>query len=287
MDSFLIDVALAIPSEKTFQYSVPQPLRDKIGVGRRVNVRVRSRLVSGYAVSFSSEKAVADIKEIESVSEDAPLLLPQFLELTRWMAERYFCGWGQAIEAGLPAPFRKGKFVMASRSHKTTDSAESVDPHDLPLTAEQKAAFDAVFPEIHSKKASTFLLHGITGSGKTEVYMHLIREVLSQGRGCIVLVPEISLTAQMISRFRARFGSSMDLIVSILPCGRGGLESSDAQIPGPRVRRRNRTLLHERPLLRPQDRTVPLPRSSTGTSCFLNTRVQSVFLCRESTDHVY
>lgn len=220
MEPFLIDVALAIPSEKTFQYSAPQTLKEKIGIGQRVNVRVRSRLVPGYAVGFSASKAVEDIKEIESVASEAPLLTPEFLELTRWMSERYFCGWGQAIEAGLPAAFRKGKFFMSSRGRKATDGAEKINPEDLRLTDEQEAAFQAVLPKIEAGESATFLLHGVTGSGKTEVYMHLIRETLKKGKGCIVLVPEISLTPQTVDRFHSRFGDGLAVMHSALTQGR-------------------------------------------------------------------
>ena len=71
----------------------------------------------------------------------------------------------------------------------------------------------------HSKRFSPFLIHGITGSGKTEIYLRAIEEVLAQGKEAIVLVPEISLTPQLLSRFRDRFGENLALLHSKL--GRG------------------------------------------------------------------
>ena len=83
------------------------------------------------------------------------------------------------------------------------------------LTAEQKNVFD----EITNTNDSTYLLYGVTGSGKTEVYMELIEEQLILGKSSIVLVPEISLTPQMVSRFQNRFGDKIAALHSALSDG--------------------------------------------------------------------
>jgi primosomal protein N' (replication factor Y) len=210
----LIDVALGLPGLAVFQYSVPSSLEDKIEIGKRVFVFVRTRRMVGYVVGFSAEKAVSEVKAIDSVIDDAPILSQHFLKLTSWMSEYYFCSWGQAIEAALPAPFKKGRFLMKSRSGKTSDGVELVNPKDLELTAQQDAVYQKIHEKIASRVPGYFLLHGVTGSGKTEIYMHLIREVLALGRGCIVLVPEISLTPQTVDRFYSRFGDGVAVIHS-------------------------------------------------------------------------
>jgi primosomal protein N' (replication factor Y) (superfamily II helicase) len=82
---------------------------------------------------------------------------------------------------------------------------EARQPH-LTLNSDQRAALDAILAALESRSAQTILLHGVTGSGKTEVYIQAIDEVLRYGRQAIVLVPEISLTPQTEQRFRSRFG---------------------------------------------------------------------------------
>lgn len=83
----------------------------------------------------------------------------------------------------------------------------------LQLTEEQKNAYDSVCDSIEDKLFSEFLLYGVTGSGKTEVYMQLIEKVLKEGKSSILLVPEISLTPQTVNRFVARFGEEQIAIL--------------------------------------------------------------------------
>ncbi len=215
-----VDVALGIPQSSPYQYGVPSPLSEEVQVGKRVYVKIRERRMVGYIVGFSHEKAVKEIKEIEAVIDALPVLDPAMLKLTEWMAATYLCSRGQCIEAVLPAAFKKGKLTMKSRSPKTGSTAQSVNPDDLTLTSEQRAAYGVLLQPVEQNESRVFLLHGITGSGKTEVYMHVIREVLKKGKSCIVLVPEISLTPQTVDRFYSRFGDCVAVIHSRLSAGR-------------------------------------------------------------------
>ena len=86
-------------------------------------------------------------------------------------------------------------------------------------TSDQEAVLVEILKGIHSKRFSPFLIYGVTGSGKTEIYLRAIEEVLFQGKEAIVLVPEISLTPQLLSRFKDRFGDNLALLHSGL--GRG------------------------------------------------------------------
>jgi primosomal protein N' (replication factor Y) len=92
----------------------------------------------------------------------------------------------------------------------------------IELTADQRTALDTVVGSLHEaggSAARSFLLHGVTGSGKTEVYLEAVRQALERGRGAIVLVPEIALTPQTMDRFRRRFGDSVALLHSRMPAG--------------------------------------------------------------------
>ncbi|MFD1735764.1 primosomal protein N' [Bacillus salitolerans] len=89
----------------------------------------------------------------------------------------------------------------------------------LPLTVEQQSAIMPILQSIEESKHQSYLLFGVTGSGKTEVYLQSIEEVLKRGKQAIVLVPEISLTPQMVERFKGRFGSSVAVLHSGLSVG--------------------------------------------------------------------
>ncbi|BDG48100.1 primosomal protein N' [Parageobacillus sp. KH3-4] len=89
----------------------------------------------------------------------------------------------------------------------------------LSLTDEQEKALSSIIECVRANEHGVFLLYGVTGSGKTEVYMQAIEEVLRQGKEAIVLVPEISLTPQMVKRFKGRFGSQVAVLHSGLSVG--------------------------------------------------------------------
>lgn len=100
------------------------------------------------------------------------------------------------------------------------------DPRPAP-NEDQRRALDVLLPQVRSRSFAPFLLHGVTGSGKTEVYLHAIAAALQQGRQALVLVPEISLTPQLVGRFRARFHKELRR-VSVLHSGLSDGERYDA-----------------------------------------------------------
>ena len=88
---------------------------------------------------------------------------------------------------------------------------------DIILNQEQQDVYDQLKKSLHNNE--TFLLHGITGSGKTEIYLNIIEDVIKEKKDAIMLVPEISLTPMMVSRFRGRFGDNVALLHSGLSIG--------------------------------------------------------------------
>jgi primosomal protein N' (replication factor Y) (superfamily II helicase) len=174
---------------------VPAGVKHKAGTREVTSFVCVDRAESGVPAPRLSAKqqAVLDILAAAGRPMDAD-------ELTR-AAD---CG-----TAPLTALRQKGLIrAIRHRESQFTAPAEPATPEaDLTLNMDQKRALDTILAVQRSGRHRTILLHGVTGSGKTEVYIQAIREVVSYGRQAIVLVPEISLTPQTIRRFRKRFSS--------------------------------------------------------------------------------
>jgi len=223
MSGVYADVALGVPQEEPYQYLVPAAMTENASIGKRVLVPLRSQTRIGYIVGLSQTPQVESPKEILEIIDLQSLVPPVIYDLTRWISDYYFCSWGQALEAAMPAPFKKGKTIMRTRKAKGGAAPEEflhATPDTHVLTPDQSAAVERISAALEAKQAATFLFHGVTGSGKTEVYLILIKKLLEQNRGAIVLVPEISLTPQATDRFRSRFGDRVAVIHSRLSPGK-------------------------------------------------------------------
>ena len=220
------EIAIALPIDRIFNYKIPKGLSGDVMVGKRVFVPFQTRSLVGYVVGLSEKSEVKDVKEIISVIDKEPILSAEMLELTRWIKDNYFCSWGDAIAAAIPSGIKKGKEHIGQRIETSqmidADQYEQSNPHIL--TEEQSAALKLISESIEKMIHRTFLLHGITASGKTEIYLQAIDGVLKKGKGAIVLVPEISLTPQTIERFMSRFGNGVAVIHSKLTPARRFIE---------------------------------------------------------------
>lgn len=219
------EIAVALPMDRIFHYSIPDGLSKEIAPGKRVFVPFQARTVVGYVVGLSQTSEVKDVKDIAGVIDKEPILSEEMLKLTKWIKDNYFCSWGEAIEAAIPAGIKKGKLSLGSRLKDSHDAAAEF-PKSIPhiLMEEQSKALKHIAESIEKKEYNTFLLHGITASGKTEVYLQAIDLVLKKGRQAIVLVPEISLTPQTIERFASRFGGRVAVLHSKLTPAKRFLE---------------------------------------------------------------
>jgi len=219
------EIAISLPIDRLFHYRVPDELMNDAAIGKRVFVPFGTRKVVGYIVGFSDTAEVEGIKDLYSVIDKEPMISEEMLKLTGWIKDNYFCSWGEAIEAAVPSGIKKGRTHLGSRTSETY-----IDLKDFPqsqphlLTREQDKALKIILESVEKREHKTFLLHGITSSGKTEVYLQAIEEVLKKGRGAIMLVPEISLTPQTIERFVSRFGHRVAVLHSALTPGRRFLE---------------------------------------------------------------
>jgi primosomal protein N' (replication factor Y) len=219
------EVAVNLPLDRLFHYIIPERLAAEISIGKRVFVPFQTRTIVGYVVGFSDVADFKGLKEISSVIDKEPVLSDEMLKLTKWIKDNYFCSWGEAIEAAIPGGIKKGKTAIGMRlkeSPLNDGRYGQSNPHDL--MEEQSSALSEISDAIEHKKHVTFLLYGITASGKTEVYLQAIDLVLSKGLSAIALVPEISLTPQTIERFVSRFGDGVAVIHSRLTPARRFLE---------------------------------------------------------------
>ena len=219
------EVVVSLPMDRLFHYSIPEAIAGEVAIGKRVFVPFQNRMIVGYVVGESDSSDVAEVKDILSVIDTDPIIGEDILKLTKWISENYFCSWGEAIASAIPAGIKKGKVSIGSRvkdeEHLSEPPAKSL-PHTL--MAEQTKALKAISDSIEKNEYNTFLLHGITASGKTEVYLQAIDLILQKGRQAIMLVPEISLTPQTVERFVSRFGEHVAVIHSKLTPARKFLE---------------------------------------------------------------
>ncbi len=286
------EVVFDRPLDHAYTYAVPDNLRTSLAVGKRVQApfgRGDKRTI-GFCVGLSETVPERTVKPLLGVVDEQALLTPDLLRLTRWMADYYLCGWGQVLNAVVPAGAKKqagmrsvaflqavpetdlpqalpdltakqlaalqhlrnaGKPVEARRlarlagcgtgpvealvtkrlarrltlrvdqfTDSTEDSAEPVET--VSLNPDQLNVWAPVEQAVREGGFRAFLLHGVTGSGKTEIYLRAIQEIVQQGKEAIVLVPEISLTPQTIQRFRGRCGDVAVLHSHLGSAERGG-----------------------------------------------------------------
>ena len=139
----------------------------------------------------------------------------------------YFTGCSPQTLRGLE---RKGLIAFSQEEALRVPKLESADGSPIVLSEEQQAAYDGVLKQLEAGKAACSLLYGVTGSGKTSVYIRLLQEVVRRGRQGLMLVPEIALTPQMMARFSAYFGDRVAMLHS-------GLRMSERYDQWKRVRR--------------------------------------------------
>lgn len=188
-------VAVEAPLTEALTYSSSEPLHR----GQRVLVPLARRKVYGVVLgpSPAPEFETKDIVEIDAEYSPLPEHFVQWLE---WMAQYYIHPIGQVFQSAFPPLAKKVKERKSSRPpvipQLESDTA-------LNLTIEQQTTYESI---AKCTEFSTHLVFGVTGSGKTEIYLRLLEDVLKSGKRGLVLVPEISLTPQLIQRFARRFG---------------------------------------------------------------------------------
>src|SRR5438093_57864 len=229
------DIAVCLPLARTFIYKLTTPVE----TGCRVVVPFRKRDVEGFVVGFRKE-APPDIEvhEIGGVLDAIPLLRPDIFNLCRWVADYYATPIGEVLKAALPtgisaqhveglrpspaarqpagcraAASPRGRSPSPSGRGRHCEAVPGEGPMAPKLTVDQLRALETV------TKAPGFrpmLLHGVTGSGKTEIYMQAAEHFLAAGKTSLILVPEIGLTPQLTDQFATRFPNQIAILHSSL-----------------------------------------------------------------------
>jgi primosomal protein N' (replication factor Y) len=215
------DTRAMLPHD-VYTYSVPEELDALVLPGVRVQVPFGKRSVVGIVVERSDTAAHEETREIAALLDEQPLLLPHQVRLALLIAERYCAPLAEVIRAMVPKgvraiakrPGRRGPHTTSRAVQEARADREAETP--LTLTPAQADAARVLTDAIAQHRHRRVLLHGVTGSGKTEVYLAAIAAALAAGRGAIVLVPEIALTPQMIQRFAARFPRRVAVVHSAL-----------------------------------------------------------------------
>ena len=262
--------------DKTFTYSVPSSLVDKIEVGKRVLVPFGKQKLEGFILSFCSDSDFSyEVKDIISIIDDDVVINDEMMDLGQYIKKKTLCTLISAYQTMLPSALKAHKDFVVNKKYETyltlcsdfevkSDKQKEVydllkkdefvlkkdctsisnyvvksflekgyikevkkevyrnnlsdirEESNIVLNDEQQLAVDSV---VSSSGFKPYLIHGVTGSGKTEVYMHIIDYYLNKGKEALVLVPEISLTPQMVLNFRKRFGTSIAILHSSLSDG--------------------------------------------------------------------
>lgn len=207
--------------DRVFTYRIPKELHTSVFVGCPVFVSFGTikRKVKAYiidlrdSVDFDKDK----IKDILSIVDlDIPAGR-NLLSLAIYMKKHYGVTFSKAISTVMPV---KNKLKRKTQDSKSAFfNIEKQDNQDKILNEAQKLIYNSFCSDYDNNDFKTYLIHGITGSGKTLVYINMIKKVLSMGKQAIVLVPEISLTYQLVKNFISIFGDRVAILNSKLSKG--------------------------------------------------------------------
>jgi primosomal protein N' (replication factor Y) len=204
-----------------FDYRLPDALRGDVDVGSMLVVPFGRRQVLGVVVGLADRSEVAEEKllaPLRALDEGPPALPVELVQLAEWIAAEYCSTIARALGLVLPPGAARRlsgrKRRAVARPRHLAVGARS--PRAPELTDEQRAVLAPLLDALAQRRTEQRLLHGVTGSGKTEVYLQAAAAALEQGRGAIVLVPEIALTPQIVGRFIERFGETVAVLHSKL-----------------------------------------------------------------------
>ncbi len=221
-----VEIALPIKINRLFTYSLPDDLEIDDVLYRRVWVNFRNRKMRGVVVGKAplkeeriseNEKNSYEIKPILKVIDKKAVINSDAIDLAKWIADYYFSSIGEVLSMMIPSGIRypsSKKETLSKVDELTEKSKQNYEINNRKiLTEEQREIYENINRDIENGKRK-FYLYGVTGSGKTEVYIKLIEDTLKAGKGVIFLVPEITISYQTLLRLREVFGSTCAILHS-------------------------------------------------------------------------
>jgi primosomal protein N' (replication factor Y) len=208
----ILSVAVPRPLEGLFTYLVPQSLQSSIQVGAWVRVPLGRTTTHAFVVEppkpiteAPEGLPIEKLREVLALGSSAPIFTDDVLALCRWAHEYYRAPLGEVLHCAAPPAALGLKNTKAARKLAEFKGVR----REISLTESQKVAFEELEALRATGKHQVALLHGVTGSGKTELYIELAKRALAEGRGVILLVPEIALTSQLHRRFEEGLGETV------------------------------------------------------------------------------
>jgi len=203
----LVRVAVPIPlaHEEALVYEIPE--EDTPEVGLRVLVPVGPRRVWGTVLGIEPKRPDFRVRKVSGIPEPRLVVTPELLELCRWVADYYAASLSDVLQAAVPSPGGLTRRGPRAAPDEETAWLAVAPPGREELNEEQRGALTVLEGAVRSREFGAFLLFGVTGSGKTAVYLHAAAEALRGSGQTLILVPEIALSPQTLDSFRqAGFG---------------------------------------------------------------------------------
>ncbi len=213
----IIDVAIPVRVSNSFHYFIDDELGRTLSIGSIVSVPFGSRTTYGFVIGFPEKSEVENskLKKVTEVLVANSVFDENMYQFLKWVSDYYCHPLGEVIATAIPKSFwspnkkeRKSKKIEKCIEEKVFESGIK---HEL--NSSQQTAVESI---LNPDETRPFLLHGVTGSGKTEVYMNVLSAILDQGKTGIILVPEIALTPQLTERFSGRFPNKIAVLHSDL-----------------------------------------------------------------------
>jgi primosomal protein N' (replication factor Y) len=199
MNIFYYDIAVGLPIRQCFTYKS----KDDIKKGTRVIVPFGNKTLIGIVVKkIATSESLKGLKEIVSIPDNYTCFDKSIFETILWASDYYHHPIGEVFLSFVPTLLRKTNDKVISTSNEESEYKLNNEDKNFKLTKEQSASLSKLNK---IKKFSPALIYGVTGSGKTEIYLQLAEKFIKENKSILILVPEINLIPQLLKRFKNRF----------------------------------------------------------------------------------